>query len=154
LSQSLEVELCAKCFHPENNHGVVCSGDLMCLCEKFVPPFFVRFAQRIEKEKYERKNLRERCDFILSEIPQTRNAGEKNFPKIYLEIWHGFKIRKFAKDSTPLTTDMFEKLPIHDSINREKRRCKQWNESLRTYSPKVLMEQTAIYQALMEMAIE
>lgn len=156
MSQLIDpVNICAKCFHKEENHdGGICTGDLTCLCPKFIPPYLARFAQEIEKEKYVRKGITKRCDFILEKIPQTRNAGEKNFPKIYLEIWHGFKIRKFAKNCTPLTTEMFNKLPIADTINREKRRCKQWNVKLRTYNPKVIMEQTAIYEALMEMAIE
>jgi len=145
-------DLCADCFHPEDNHKAICNASLTCLCEKFNPPYLVRFAQRIEKEKSERKSVKERSGYILEKIPQTRNAGERKFPRIYKEIWHGFKLRK--KTDTIVNTTIMDQMPIDDTINREKRRCKQWNESLKTYSPEVLLEQTAIYQALMEMAIE
>lgn len=142
---------CSRCFHDESNHGAVCSGSLTCLCQKYETPILNEFAQLIEKEKSERRSIYKRCEFILEKIPQTRNAGEKTFAKIYREIWYGFKIRK---DGTKLTTDEWKRMAHDDTINREKRRCKQWNEELKTYSPEVLMKQTAIYQALMEMAIE
>jgi len=153
------VTKCAKCFHEKENHllmdgtnNCVCNGSLQCRCDLFEEPYLVLFAQRIEEEKYQRKSIHKRCSYILEKIPQTRNAGEKTFAKIYKEIWHGFKIRK--NYSTPFTTDKWLEMPSDDTINREKRRCKQWNEKLRTYDPEVIMEQTAIYQALMEMAIE
>lgn len=145
-------ESCADCFHPEVNHGVVCSGSLECMCTKYKIPYLVLFAQKIEQEKLKRKSIKERCEFILENIPQTRNAGEKSFAKIYWEIWHGFKIR--AKNPETLDLQIWKTLPIADTINREKRRCKQWNDELKTYSKEVLFHQTAIYQALMEMAIE
>lgn len=142
---------CSKCFHEESNHEAVCNGSLTCLCTKFETPFLNLFAQLVEKEKFERKTIFKRCEFILEKIPQTRNAGEKSFAKIFKEIWYGFKIRK---DGTKLTTDEWRRMPHDDTINREKRRCKQWNEQLKTYSPQVIFQQTAIYQALMEMSIE
>jgi len=105
----------------------------------------------VEKEKFERKSIFKRCEYILEKLPQTRNAGEKTFAKIFKEIWYGFKIRK---EGTKLTTNEWKRMPHDDTINREKRRCKQWNEQLKTYSPEVIMQQTVIYQALMEMSIE
>jgi hypothetical protein len=146
--------MCSKCFHEEVNHqsGSICNGSLTCLCQKFETPFLNLFAQMVEKEKFERKTIFKRCEYILEKLPQTRNAGEKTFAKIYWEIWHGLKIR--AKSITSLNKSVWDRLPNQDTINREKRRCKQWNEELKTYSPEVIMQQTAIYQALMEMSIE
>jgi predicted acetyltransferase len=109
------------------------------------------FAQRVEKEKHDRKSIKKRCEFILVNIPTTRNAGEKTFAKIYYEIWHGFKIR--VKTSTVIDKTVWDRLPNQDTINREKRRCKQWDDEIKTYSPEVRLEQTAIYQALLEMAV-
>ena len=114
-------------------------------------PYLFAFAQRVEKEKYLRKDIKRRCEFILKEIPQTRNAGEKTFAKIYYEIWHGFKVR--VNNPSVMDKKTWDRLPNQDTINREKRRCKQWDEELKTYSQKVLWEQTAIYQALLEMSI-
>jgi len=144
---------CADCFHEESNHdGIVCSGSIECRCEKFKPPYLAFFAQRIDEEKLKRKTIKERCEFILEQIPQTRNAGEKSFAKIYWEIWYGFKIR--SNNPQSLDKKTWDRLPNADTINREKRRCKQFNDDLKTYSKEVLFHQTAIYQALMEMAIE
>ncbi len=150
---------CARCFHPKENHKQIegtndchiCTGSIECRCEHFEIPFLVEFAQKIEMVKSVRKTIRSRCEYILEMIPKTRNAGEKTFAKIYKEIWYGFKIRK---DGTKLTTEEWKRMPHDDSINREKRRCKQHNENLQTYSKEVLIEQSAIYQALMELAIE
>lgn len=143
---------CAKCFHSKENHGVVCSGSITCMCTKYEEPFLFAFAQRVEKEKHERKSIRQRCEYILENIPQSRNAGEKTFAKIYWEVWEGLRIR--VNNPQALDKKTWDRLTNADTINREKRRCKQWNEELGTYDPKVKLEQTAIYQALMEMAIE
>lgn len=147
---------CAKCFHPRENHeevngtpNQICTRTIDCRCEKFEVQHLVEFAAEIEKHKLERWTQFDRCKWILEEIPQTRNAGEKTFAKIYNEIWFGFKIRK---EGTSLTTEEFQRLPSADSINREKRRAKQLYPELATYSKEVLMHQTAIYNALMEMA--
>ena len=154
MTSALQQEVCANCFHPAENHGGICNGSLTCLCQKFIPPYLNRFAQRVEQEKAIRKSVKKRCQFILEKIPQTRNAGEKRFARIYKEIWHGVKIRKSLDKSTIVNDALWKEIPVDDYINREKRRCKQWHEELRTYSPEVVMEQTAIYQALLEMAIE
>lgn len=149
---------CAKCFHEKDNHinidgspKCVCNGSLECRCEMFEEPFLVDFAHEIEKEKSIRKSIRERCEYILEKIPQTRNAGEKTFAKIYNEIWYGFKIRK---SGTVMDSETWKRLPNQDTINREKRRCKHDNENLKTYSPEVIRKQTVIYQALLEMSAE
>jgi len=151
--QTLTRSSCAECFHNKENHYEkgVCTGDLTCRCDHYVEPFLYAFAQRVEEEKHIRKSINKRCEFILEKIPQTRNAGEKSFAKIYREIWYGFKIRK---EGTKLTIEEWKRMPHDDTINREKRRCKQWNEELQTYDVKVQWEQTAIYQALLEMSIE
>ena len=152
---------CGNCFHPEGNHKnidgtdkAICNATIGCRCEKFVTHELMEFAERIEKEKYERRTVRERCEYILVNIPQTRNAGEKTFAKIYQEIWHGVKIRKNAKDSTAIDSNIHKDMPHADTINRAKRSCKQWNDELKTYSKQVLFHQTAIYQALVEMSAE
>ena len=151
---------CAKCFHEKENHVPVegtdgkchiCTGSITCTCEHFNEPYLVEFAQRIEEEKYKRKNIFERCLYILDKLPPTRNAGEKTFAKIYNEIWYGFKIRK---EGTTLNTEVWNRLPNQDTINREKRRVKQKFPQFATYEKEVLIEQTAIYQALVEMATE
>ena len=49
---------CANCFHDEeNHHDGVCSGDLTCMCSKYIEPFLFEFAQRVEEEKYIRKSI-------------------------------------------------------------------------------------------------
>lgn len=149
---------CAGCFHEEENHqqmdgtpNCICSGSITCRCEHFDVPYLVEFAQRIEEEKYIRKNIFDRCLYILDKLPPTRNAGEKTFAKIYNEIWYGFKIRKA---NTTINTEVWKRLPNQDTINREKRRVKQKFPQFATYSKEVLMEQTAIFQALVEMSAE
>jgi hypothetical protein len=149
------IPTCADCFHPKENHpgdGHFCNKELDCMCQKYIEPFLYEFAQRVEQEKHERKSIGKRCEYILEKIPQSRNAGEKTFYKIYIEIWHGFKIRK--GNPQVMDSDWWKRLPNQDTVNREKRRCKQWNEDLKTYDSKVVWEQTAIYQALLEMSAE
>lgn len=150
LSINKPATTCADCFHEQyNHHDGVCTGSITCMCSKYVEPFLYEFAQRVEEEKFIRKSIGKRCEWILENLPTTRNAGEKTFYKIYIEIWYGFKIRK---EGTKLTTEEWKRLPNQDTINREKRRCKHNDESLKTYSPQVQMQQTAIFQALLEMA--
>ena len=152
ISVSKPATTCADCFHSkENHHDGVCMGDLSCQCFKYAEPFLFEFAQRVEQEKHIRKDFQRRCQWILENIPQTRNAGERTFYKIYIEIWHGFKIRK---EGTKMTTEEWKRLPNQDSINRAKRKCKQLHDELKTYSPEVQMHQTAIFQALLEMSSE
>jgi len=162
---------CAGCFHPKENHKPVvmedgtflktdgyishiCTGDLTCRCEHYEEPYLVEFAQDIEKQKAICRTIKRRCAYILEKIPQTRNAGDGSFPKIYLEIWHGVKIRAKVADCTIINTKLDKELPLKDSINREKRRCKQWNAELKTYDPKTIKKQMAIYEAYRELAIE
>lgn len=141
---------CANCFHSiENHEKSICDGAIDCMCEHFEVQQLVEFAAEIEMHKKQRWTQYERCVYILEKIPQTRNAGEKTFAKIYNEIWFGFKIRA---QGTTLTTEQFNRLPSADSINREKRRAKQLNPALATYDGKVLKHQAAIFEALMEMA--
>lgn len=140
-----------RCNHPEENHKTaICNGDLTCFCEKFVQPELEKFAQEVDMFKAKFSDDIKRAKFILEKIPTTRNAGDKSFPKIYKEIWYGIKIRKAG---TNLTYDTWKQTPSDDWINRAKRHVKEDNPELRTYNPKVLFEQTALYQAMVEMAI-
>lgn len=141
---------CGTCFHPKENHGVVCSGSLTCLCEKFVPSELYEFAEQVEKVKIEFKSLQKRCQYILEKIPQLRNAGEKSFYKAYIWVWHDFKIKK----GTQLDTETWRHLPNQDSVNRAKRMIKHERDDLKTFNKEVLMHQTAIFCALMEMSQE
>lgn len=141
---------CGNCFHDKDNHGAICSGSLTCLCENFVPNELYEFAEEIERVKLEYKSLKERCQYILEKIPALRNAGEKSFYKAYIWLWHDFKIKK----GTELDTNTWKHLPNQDSVNRAKRLVKHERDDLKTFNKKVLIHQTAIYQALMEMAIE
>lgn len=149
---------CSGCFHEKENHlnmdgsqNCICNGSIECRCELFKEPFLEEFAQRVEEEKLIRKTINARCKYVLEKIPQTRNAGEKTFAKIYREIWYGFKIRKAG---TEITTEQYYRMPHDDTINREKRRLKAENPILATYDPKVSKSQAAIYVACMELAIE
>ena len=143
---------CADCFHAESNHkDGVCNGSLTCMCPKYNPPFLFDFAQRVEEEKHIRKSIYKRVQYILEQIPTTRNAGEKTFYKIYIEIWYGFKIRK---EGTTLSTEEWKRLPNQDTVSRERRRVKEDHEELKTYDKQVLFHQTAIYQALLEISTE
>lgn len=145
---------CADCFHSKENHYEkgVCAGDLTCRCDHYNPPFLHEFAHRVEQEKYIRKGVRKRCEYILREIPGTRNASEKDFTRIYFEVWHGFKIR--VKEPQILDRKTWDRLPNPDLINREKRHCKEDFPELQTNNKEVLWHQTAIYQALLEMSYE
>ena len=49
---------------------------------------------------------------------------------------------------------IWKTIPNPDSINRQKRFTKEVNPELKTYDKEVLFYQTAIYQALIEMAME
>src|SRR5574342_114701 len=142
---------CARCFHNQENHGAVCSGSLTCMCQKYVPQELADFAHEVEKIKSETKAIFLRCKFILEKIPPSRNASDKTFPKIYKEIWFGFKIRK---EGTSLTTDEWKRMPSDDKINREKRRVKQHHPELKTYDPNMIKHQEASYQAYLELAVE
>lgn len=159
---------CAKCFHAKENHkpidaekpieksdggfiSHICTGDISCDCQHFEEPILVDFAQEVEKFKALFAGEVKRAEFILRKIPTTRNAGDKSFPKIYKEIFHGVKIRKLG---TNLDYDTWKRMPSDDWINRAKRHAKRLNPELRTYDKKMLFEQTALYQAMMEMAIE
>jgi len=126
-------------------------GDLSCQCFKFEEPFLFEFAQRIEEEKHIRKNIYKRVQYILENIPQSRNAGEKTFYKIFIEVWYGFKIRK---DGMKMDKTVWDRLPNQDSINREKRRVKHEHPELGTYDANIIQHQSAIYQALLEMSYE
>ena len=121
------------------------------MCPKYIPQELYDSAQEIEKIKSETKQIYEKCKYVLEKIPPTRNATDKSFPKIYKEIWFGFKIRK---EGTKYTTDEWKRMPSDDKINREKRRVKQHHPELKTYDPKMIKHQEATFQAYMEMAIE
>lgn len=153
MSQQITRDICADCDHPQVNHlsGGVCSGSLTCMCPKYNPPFLFEFAQLVEREKHERKTVERRCQFILERIPQSRNAGEKTFAKIYREIWYGFKIRK---SGTTFTTEEWKRMPHDDTINRAKRKCKQFHDELKTYDPETIKQQSAIFQAVLEWSVE
>lgn len=154
---------CAKCFHAEENHkpidgtketdfiSHICTGSLECRCEHFEEPYLVEFAQDIEKAKYEITKIYDRSVYILKNIPQTRNASEKTFGRIYNEIWHAVKIRK---DNSNVTTEVWNRSKASDSINREKRRAKKDYPPLKTYDPKVARKQIVLFEAYMELAIE
>ena len=146
--------MCGNCFHPKENHpgdGHFCTRELTCMCQKYVEPELVQFALLVEKAKAERKTIYKRCYFILDKIPPTRNASEKSFGKIYREIWYGFKIRK---EGTKLTTEEFKRMPGDDPINREKRRVKADYPELATYNPQTIQNQSILFQAYMELAVE
>ncbi len=159
---------CAKCFHPKENHKPVkgddgefikkdgfechiCTGELMCSCQRFEEPYLVEFAQDIEKVKHERKTIFDRVLYILTNIPQTRNASQKTFGKIYNEIWHGMKIRV---ENSNVNTDVWNRTASWDSINREVRRAKREQPTLATYDPKVIRKHQVIFQAYMELAAQ
>jgi len=138
------------CNHEEENHKGICNGSFTCLCQKFIPPVLEEFAQEVEVNKAKFKTVYQRCKFILVKIPASRNAREKAFAKIYREIWYGFKIRK---EGTKITTDEWKRMEHDDTINRAKRLVKADHPNLQTYDSKVLMHQTALYQALIEIAV-
>lgn len=155
MSQIITQETtCADCNHKKESHisAGVCSGSVSCQCKGFVEPILSKFFMEIEKAKNELRAIEKRCGFILEKIPKTRNAGEKTFYKIYIEIWHGFKIRKGSP--SVLDTDTWKSLPNQDTINRGKRKCKQFHEELRTYNPEMMERQATLYQAVMEWAGE
>lgn len=144
---------CANCFHSkEQHHDGVCMGDLSCQCFNYIEPTLFQFAQEIEEAKHKFKSIEKRCKFILERIPQTRNAGEKTFVKIYNEIWYGFKIRKGSPQV--LDADTWKRLPVADTINRAKRLVKHNNEDLKTYSPEMQHKQEVMYQAILEVVAD
>lgn len=159
---------CGRCFHPKENHKKVempdsyekvpgsyqshiCTGSISCDCQHYEEPVLVEFAQEIEKIKFKIKSIYQRSKYILEKIPPTRNAGEKTFPRIYREIWYGFKIRK---EGTEITMAQHRRMPHDDSINREKRRVKAANHTLQTYDATVVERQGIVYQCYLELAAE
>lgn len=150
MSQTVNTNVCANCYHDKTVHkDGVCMGDLSCQCFNFIENELYNFAMEVEKEKLARKSIYKRCKYILEKIPQTRNAGERSFYRIFIEIWFGFKIRK----GTPMVMDdtWWKRLPNQDSISREKRRVKKDHPELGTFDPNVLEHQKIIYQACLEL---
>jgi len=161
---------CARCFHPKENHvkvqnlqvsfekdpqsfsSHICTGSIDCICQHFEEPVLMEFAQEVEANKANLKTKYARSKYILSKLPPTRNAGSKTFYKIYNEIWHGIKIRNNC--SMELTPELWKRLPVSSSVNRAKRFVKADHPELKTYDPKMLFHQTALYQAIVEMAAE
>jgi len=92
--------------------------------------------------------------WMLEELPTIRNAGEKTFYKIYIEIWYGVKIRK--NSGITLTNDVWDRIPNQDTVSREHRRVtdKDHFPELGSYDKEVEWHKTAIFQALLEMSIE
>ncbi len=152
MSEQLVASTCSNCYHPKENHQAICNGSLTCMCTKYVAPFLYEFAHRVEQEKHLRKDIYSRCEYILREIPQTRNAGEKTFYRIFLEIWEGLKIR--VNNPQVLDKKTWERLSNAETVGRERRRVKHEHPELKTYDGKVLWHQTAIFQALLEMSVE
>ena len=149
----IQATTCADCFHSkESHHDGVCMGDLTCQCPKFVEPFLFEFAQRVEQEKLKRKSINKRVKWILTELPTTRNAGEKTFYKIFIEIWYGVKMRK--NSGTTMTKEVWDRLPNQDTVSREHRRVAHDNPELASYDKEVIWQKTAIFQALLEMSAE
>lgn len=149
----IQATTCADCFHSkEAHHDGVCMGSLECKCFNYVEPFLFEFAQRVEQEKLKRKSINKRVKWILTELPTTRNAGEKTFYKIYTEIWYGFKIRKIS--GTTMTKEVWDRLPNQDTVSREHRRVAHDYPELASYDKEVIQQKTAIYQALLEMSYE
>lgn len=146
------------CNHQPDNHIksedgiVICNGDISCKCEGFIPHVLRNFALEVEMQKEKLVKLSERVKYILEKIPPTRNASDKNFAKIYWEIWHGFKIRKLVPQK--LDTETWKRLPESDRINRAKRKVKQYNPELETYDVTMRKHQEALFQAVSEWSIE
>lgn len=154
MSQQQFSNLCAnpRCNHPKENHiEIVCTGDLMCMCNKFIEPEIYAFFQEVEAQKEKLKTVEKRCKFILERIPTTRNCSEKSFPKIYWEIFEGFKIRKGSPQA--LDTDTWKRLTPMDTINRSKRKIKAEHPELATYNPDVIERQSQLFQAYSEWAV-
>lgn len=141
-----------RCNHPKENHvELVCTGDLLCMCSHYMEPELYAFAQEVEAQKMILKTVEKRAKFILEKIPTTRNASEKSFPKIYWEIWEGFKIRKGTPQA--LDTDTWKRLTKADAINRAKRKVKAENPELATYNPATIERQSQLFQAYSEWAV-
>lgn len=155
LSEPKTATTCANCFHEkEHHHDGVCMGRIDCQCFNYVEPVLFEFAQRVEQEKHVRKGLFKRIKWTLEELPTLRNAGEKTFYKVFIEIWYGVKIRKYT--GLVLTKDVWDRIPNQDSVSRERRRVTDddHHPELRSYDKEVVWHKTAIYQALMEMSAE
>lgn len=152
--EELHAMTCGNCQHDKANHvnidgtpNSICNATIYCNCECYMESNLVEFAEEIEKLKSELKFVKHRVRWILEKIPQTRNAGDKSFPKIYFEIWHGVKLRKAP---VTISINQWNDLPSSDDINRMKRHVKQYNPELRTYDPDMLKHQIAKYQAVLE----
>lgn len=141
---------CENCFHKKENHqeGSFCTGDLTCMCQKFIEPFLNEMAQEIELYKHNAKTIRDRCKFLLEKYPHLRNATEKTFCKVYKSIWYGF----WPSKKTIYDNEKFKRMPHDDSINREKRRIKA--KDLPTIDDIILEHQQRKFEAYMELAIE
>lgn len=127
---------------------------MTCRCDHYNPPYLYEFAHRVEEEKHKRRGIFPRIKWMLEEIPPMRNAGEKAFYKIYIEMWYGVKIRK--NTGIVLTTDVWDRIPNQDTVSREHRRVtdSKHHPELGSYDKEVEWHKTAIFQALLEMSVE
>lgn len=140
---------CGSCFHPKENHGIVCSGSLDCMCQKFEEPYLVEWAQEVEMYKAQNKTCERRVEYWLRRFPHLRNAKDKTLCKVYKAVWHGFWPSKNMIYDQP----KYREMPIDDTITRSKRFVKARHPELQTTDDSMIRHQEAKFQAYMEMAI-
>jgi len=67
-------EVCANCFHDRANHKAICNATLTCICEKYVEPEIVEWANEVEMYKFQHKSVEARVKYMLEKWPHFRNC--------------------------------------------------------------------------------
>lgn len=151
IGESVPMSMCADCFHEKGNHsGAICSGSLTCLCEKFIEPYLVEWAQEVEMYKAQHRAVSDRVKYMLEKWPHLRNARDKTLGKVYKSIWHGF----WPSKNTVYTQAKFREMPETDTITRAKRFVMKKHPELQSFDQEFIRHKEAKFQAYLELAIE
>ena len=140
-------EVCASCFHQRENHKAICNATLTCICEKYVEPQIVEWANEVEMYKAQHKFVEDRMKYMLEKWPHLRNCRDKTLGKVYKSIWHAF----WPSKNTVYTVAKFKEMPETDTITRAKRNIMKNNPELRSFDDKFIRHKEAKFQAYLEL---
>lgn len=135
---------CGKCFHEKENHdSSICNGSLTCLCPEYEQPTS-EFINEINKALASMITTKTRVKYILTKIPNLRNAGEKSFSKAYRNLVYGLK------QNDPIPRGLWKNIPHDDTINRAKRNIQQFYPYLAKTDHKAIVMAGATQEGILE----
>ena len=94
------------------------------------------------------RNTKIRVKFILQEIPNLRNAGDKSFPRAFKKLVYGLN------QNEPIPRGIWKNLPTDDYINRAKRNVQQFNPDLAKFNHKAMVMAGATQAGILEALYE